>query len=94
MIHRQAVRDLKGLQDCLGEYQDCQVQLHELRMFASQMRTDRRVPATALLAMGELAGQIAQREQQARDEFAGRFADFASAANEQRFQALTAGARA
>jgi len=94
VIHRQAVRDLKGLQDCLGEYQDCQVQLHELRMFASQMRTDRRVPATALLAMGELAGQIAQREQQARDEFAGRFADFASAANEQRFQALTAGARA
>ena len=64
-IHRQAVRDLKGLQDCLGEYQDCQVQLHELRMFADQMRADRQVPATALLAMGELAGQIAGREQRA-----------------------------
>jgi CHAD domain-containing protein len=93
-IHRQAVRDLKGLQDCLGEYQDCQVQLHELRVFAGQMQTDRQVPATALLAMGELAGQIAHREHQARSEFAGRFADFASAANQQRFQALTAGARA
>jgi CHAD domain-containing protein len=93
-IHRQAVRDLKGLQDCLGEYQDCQVQLHELRMFASQMRTDRQVPATALLAMGELAGQIAEREQEARSEFAGRFADFGSDASQQRFQALTAGARA
>jgi CHAD domain-containing protein len=93
-IHRQAVRDLKGLQDCLGEYQDCQVQLHELRMFAGQMRGDRHVPATALLAMGELAGQIAEREQRARDEFAARFADFASAANQQRFQALTAGAQA
>jgi CHAD domain-containing protein len=93
-IHRQAVRELKGLQDCLGEYQDCQVQLHELRMFAGQMRTDRRVPATALLAMGELAGHIAQREHRARSEFAGRFADFASAANQQRFRALTAGALA
>ena len=93
-IHRQAVRDLKGLQDCLGEYQDCQVQLHELRMFAGQMRTDRRVPATALLAMGELAGQLGQRETEARSEFAGRFADFASAASQQRFQALAAGARA
>jgi CHAD domain-containing protein len=93
-VHRQAVRDLKGLQDCLGEYQDCQVQQHELRLFASQMRADRKVPATALLAMGELAGQIAQREHQARSEFAGRFADFASPANQQRFQALTAGARA
>ncbi len=93
-IHRHAVRDLKGLQDCLGEYQDCQVQLHELRMFAGQMRGDRQVPATALLAMGELAGQIAGREQRARNEFAARFADFASAANQQRFLALTAGARA
>jgi CHAD domain-containing protein len=93
-IHRQAVRDLKGLQDCLGDYQDCQVQLHELRMFADQMRADRQVPATALLAMGELAGQIAEREQRARDEFAARFADFASVTNQQRFQALTAGARA
>ncbi|HEY6277926.1 MAG TPA: CHAD domain-containing protein, partial [Streptosporangiaceae bacterium] len=92
-ILRQAVRDLKGLQDCLGEYQDCQVQQHELRMFAAQMRADRKVPATALLAMGELAGHIAQREQQARSEFAGRFADFASPANQHRFGALTAGAQ-
>jgi hypothetical protein len=52
------------------------------------------VPATALLAMGELAGHIAQREHRARSEFAGRFADFASAANQQRFRALTAGALA
>jgi CHAD domain-containing protein len=93
VIYRQAVRDLKGLQDCLGDYQDCQVQQHEIRMFATQMRADRKVPATALLAMGELAGQIAQREQRARSEFAGRFAEFASAANQQRFRDLTAGAR-
>jgi CHAD domain-containing protein len=88
-IHRQAVRDLKGLQDCLGEYQDCQVQQHEIRMFGAQMMTQRGVPATALLAMGELAGQIARRERRARNEFADRFSGFASAASQQRFHALT-----
>jgi CHAD domain-containing protein len=91
-IHQQAVRDLKGLQDCLGEYQDCQVQQHEIRMFAAQMMTERDVPATALLAMGELASKIARRERRARREFADRFADFAAAASQQRFRALTAGA--
>ena len=91
-IHQQAVRDLKGLQDCLGEYQDCQVQQHEIRMFAAQMMTERDVPATALLAMGELASKIARRERRARREFADRFADFASAASQHRFRALTSGA--
>jgi hypothetical protein len=60
-------------------------------MFATQMMTHREVPATALLAMGELAGQIARRERRARSEFADRFADFASAANQERFRALTSG---
>ena len=91
-IHQQAVRDLKGLQDCLGEYQDCQVQQHEIRMFAAQMMTERDVPATALLAMGELASKIARRERRARREFADRFADFAAAASQHRFRALTSGA--
>jgi hypothetical protein len=61
-------------------------------MFAAQMMTERDVPATALLAMGELASKIARRERRARREFAGRFADFASAASQHRFRALTSGA--
>lgn len=73
--------------------QDCQVQQHEIRMFATQM-DDRTagIPATALLAMGELAGQIARGERRARREFTGRFADFASAASQQQFRALTSDA--
>src|SRR6516164_6611122 len=50
--HRRAVRELKGLQDCLGTYQDCQVQQQEIRMIAADMMASRDVPATALLAMG------------------------------------------
>jgi CHAD domain-containing protein len=89
--HQRAVKDLKGLQDCLGEFQDRQVQQQELREFASEMMADRDTPATALLAMGELAGQLGLRQRQARDEFAGRFRDFASPASEHRFQVLTGG---
>ncbi len=89
--HQRAVKDLKGLQDCLGEFQDRQVQQQELREFASQMMADRDTPFTALLAMGELAGQLGLRQQQARREFAGRFGDFASPASERRFQVLTGG---
>ncbi|HEY9244434.1 MAG TPA: CHAD domain-containing protein, partial [Streptosporangiaceae bacterium] len=87
--HQRAVKDLKGLQDCLGEFQDRQVQQQELREFASQMMADRDTPVTALLAMGELAGQLGLRQHRARDEFAGRFHEFASPASERRFRALT-----
>jgi CHAD domain-containing protein len=90
--HRRAVRELKGLQDCLGIYQDCQVQQEEIRVIATEMLGAGDVPATALLAMGDLASHIGERERQARGEFASRFAAFASRPARQRFQALVAGA--
>jgi len=90
--HRRAVRELKGLQDCLGTYQDCQVQQEEIRVIATEMLAAGDVPATALLAMGDLASHVGQREREARGEFASRFAAFASRPARQRFQALVAGA--
>jgi len=89
--HQRVVKDLKGLQDCLGEFQDRQVQQQELREFASQMLADGDIPVTALLAMGELAGQLGLRQHQARDEFGGRFHEFASLGSERRFRVLTSG---
>jgi CHAD domain-containing protein len=90
--HRRAVRELKGLQDCLGIYQDCQVQQREIREIAGEMLAAGGVPATALLAMGDLASHVGQRERRARGEFADRFAAFASRPARARFRALTAGA--
>jgi CHAD domain-containing protein len=87
--HRRAVRELKGLQDCLGTFQDCQVQQQEIRASAD-MLASAGVPATALLAMGDLAAHVGERERQARAEFAGRFAVFASREAQARFRALTA----
>jgi CHAD domain-containing protein len=92
--HRRAVRELKGLQDCLGTYQDCQVQQQEIRVIAADLLASGGVPATALLAMGDLAAHIGERERRARSEFSDRFAAFSSREPQARFGALAAGARA
>jgi hypothetical protein len=84
-----AVNELKALQDCLGEFQDTEVQQAELRAFAADMMADRSAPAPTLLAMGEIAAGLAVRQRTARGEFAGRFSEFASARGRSRFAALT-----
>ncbi|HEY2506512.1 MAG TPA: CHAD domain-containing protein [Streptosporangiaceae bacterium] len=91
--HWQAVRELKTLQDCLGEFQDTEVQRTEIRAFAAQMVAERSAPAETLLAMGEIAAGLALRQRQARAEFDGRFAAFSGMASQARLTAL-AGRRA
>jgi CHAD domain-containing protein len=86
--HWQAVRELKALQNCLGEFQDAEVQRTEIRAFAGQMLADRSAPATTLLAMGEIAAGLARRQRAARSEFDSRFADFASPASQARLTQL------
>jgi CHAD domain-containing protein len=91
-----AVNELKALQDCLGEFQDTDIQIAELRTFAAAMMADRSAPATTLLAMGEIAAGLAIRQAKARAEFAGRFAAFASPRGRARIGSLAkaAGSRA
>ena len=84
-----AVQELKGLQDCLGEFQDTDVQRGELRDFAVQMMDERAAPAQTLLAMGEVAAGLARRQRRARAEFAGLFSEFASPDGQARIAALT-----
>jgi CHAD domain-containing protein len=86
---RAMVGDLKRLQDCLGEFQDSEVQQHEIQSLAAAMLARQAAPAPALLAMGEVAAQLGLRQQQARAEFAGRFATFAGSAGRRRLTALT-----
>jgi CHAD domain-containing protein len=92
--YRRAVKNLKGLQDCLGEFQDGEVQREAIRGFAAQMlpargaagarRRARRTPTAAelsatLLAMGELTAQLNERQLRGRAEVADRFAQFTRA---------------
>jgi CHAD domain-containing protein len=84
-----AVNEMKALQDCLGEFQDSEVQQTELRAFARKMVAEARAPAETLLAMGEIAAGLAARQRAARADFAGLFATFASARGQARIDALT-----
>ena len=93
VAQRAMVGDLKRLQDCLGEFQDCEVQQLEIQALAASMLARQAAPAPTLLAMGEIAGQLGRRQQQARTEFAGRFAGFAGSAGRRRLTALTASPR-
>lgn len=90
-IHRGLIKDLKGLQDCLGEFQDNEVQAHAIRTFAAEMMAGGNATPETILAMGELTGRLDRGQQHAREEFAGRFARFASAENTARVKALLTG---
>ncbi|MEJ2698108.1 MAG: CHAD domain-containing protein [Desulfuromonadales bacterium] len=72
---------LKTLQDNLGDFQDFQVQSEALLQFADRMASEGEPSPRTLMAMGMLVGDLRHRQRQARDEFAGRFADFSRKKN-------------
>jgi CHAD domain-containing protein len=88
--YKKVVGDLKQLQDCLGEFQDSQVQREEIHALADAMLAERAAPAATLLAMGELAANLVQRQAEARANFARRFTAFAGPAGQQRVRDLLA----
>jgi CHAD domain-containing protein len=88
VVYRKIIGDLKQLQDCLGEFQDSQVQREEIGALADAMLAERAAPAATLLAMGEIAANLALRQAEARAEFAERFTRFAGPAGQQRFRDL------
>lgn len=87
---RALIRTLKTLQDNLGNFQDYEVQAATLKQFSHQMMAESKVSPDTLLAMGMLIDGLERRQQQARKEFAGRFADFSLPENHNRFRKLFA----
>ena len=81
------VRDLKSLQDVLGEFQDCEVQVTSLRGYADELAAAR-APSASLLAMGALVEHLAERQAAARATFADRFDRFDTKANRSRVRAI------
>lgn len=74
------VKSLKSLQDCLGEFQDCEVQATSLRGYADEL-AGKGAGAGPLLAMGALVEQLAERQHAARGAFHDRFVHFDTPAN-------------
>jgi CHAD domain-containing protein len=85
------VGELKRLQDCLGEFQDTEVQIGEIRALATAMQAAGEAPAVTLLAMGEVTAGLALRQRAAREDFGRRFAAFAGIDGQRRISALLRG---
>ncbi len=83
------VKDMKGLQDNLGEFQDTEVQQHAVHGYADRLIAEGATPAATIMALGRLTGSLEARSQRARSEFATRFGAFASPANRRRVAELT-----
>jgi CHAD domain-containing protein len=86
--HRRLLKELKALQDTLGEFQDGEVQREAIREFAAAMMEQGAAPPATVLAMGELAAQLDAHQQTARAALAGRLEPFLADANRSLVKAL------
>jgi CHAD domain-containing protein len=88
--YRAVLSAMKKLQDCLGEFQDSQVQREEITRLATELLRDRTSPvlAATLLAMGEINARLAVAQRQARAGFGDRFTRFAGPDTQRHIQAL------
>jgi CHAD domain-containing protein len=85
--------DLKKLQDCLGVFQDTEVQMEEIRALATAMLDAQAAPAATLLAMGEIVAGLLVAQGDARADFERKFAAFAGVEGQRRMAALLRGPR-
>jgi CHAD domain-containing protein len=85
------ISDLKRLQDCLGKFQDNEVQIGEIRSLATAMQAVNEAPAVTLLAMGEVAAGLVDGQAAARADFGRRFGEFAGIEGQRRMSALLRG---
>jgi CHAD domain-containing protein len=83
--------DLKRLQDCLGDFQDSEVQIAEIQALAAAMQAEAAAPPATLLAMGELTAGLADAQAAARADFERRFTAFAGAEGQRRMSLLLRG---
>jgi CHAD domain-containing protein len=79
------IRELKMLQDNLGDFNDLQVQHQALLGFAEEMMATGVGPPATLMAMGQLMGQLEAQQGKERDAFRQRFRRFARQKNQRRF---------
>ena len=86
--YRPLIKELKALQDTLGEFQDGEVQHEAVREFAGLMMEQGAAPPATVLAMGELAAQLDAHQLNARSALVGRLQPFLAEENRARVKAL------
>jgi CHAD domain-containing protein len=86
--YRPLIKELKALQDTLGDFQDGEVQREAVREFAAVMMEQGAAPPATVLAMGELAAQLDAHQLNARGALVGRLKPFLADENRARVKAL------
>lgn len=82
------IKQLKKLQDYLGDFQDVHARIALLQAMSHEMRKDSTVPTEALLALGILLAVLEKRQKGLRKEFPEHFGPFAESNNRERFRNL------
>jgi CHAD domain-containing protein len=77
--HRAMIKELKSVQDCLGRFQDSQIQREAITALGEQLAVDEAVSAPTLRAIDQLAAGLDVQERNARNDFTKRFKQFAGA---------------
>jgi CHAD domain-containing protein len=86
--YRPLIKELKALQDTLGDFQDGEVQREAVREFAAAMMEQGAAPPATVLAMGELAAQLDAHQLNARGALVGVLRPFLANENRARVKAL------
>jgi len=81
-------RALKRLQDNLGDFNDLEVQQGGLEGMARAMEAEGRAPLPTAIAMGRLIEGLRDRQEEERQRFFRRFAEFDTKANRKRAHSL------
>jgi CHAD domain-containing protein len=82
------IKELKRLQDHLGDFNDLHVQRDAIRDSAEEMMATETGPPPTLLAMGQLMGQLETRQVMEQDAFRRRFKRFARRTRDTAFRDL------
>lgn len=76
---KQLIKNLKLLQDNLGDFQDLCVQTQQLSDFAQQMHDEGLADTKTIMAMGVLVQNLVTQKEAVRDHFSERFKEFSFA---------------
>jgi CHAD domain-containing protein len=82
------VKQLKRLQDNLGDYNDLSIQQGYLMNISGELPHNSPESARTLLAIGALIGELEARQREVREAFAGTFTEFAAPPNKKIFAEL------
>jgi len=82
----QLVKQLKVLQDYLGDYNDLTIQQEYLIEMAMELPINNDKSKSSLIATGYLVDTLAQRQNVVMNEFTGIFTDFANQSNQNLYQ--------